>query len=236
MKEILNKVYSGSVDNYYEFLEQQLESNKKRVIVTANPEIMMQAENDVNLRNSLLGDRTLITADGIGVVKACKYVSKLKVERLAGVETVEKMLSFADKYSKNVMVYGSHQMVLDKFKDELDKKYPHLGYLLINGYDYSDQYFKDNLKSFQPDLIFVSMGVPRQEKIIYSYFDDVDKGIFIGCGGSIDVISGSKKRAPRWIQRLNIEWLYRIIKEPKRFKRFLNNQLSFIFKVMKEMK
>ena len=83
----------------------------------------------------------------------------------------------------------------------------------------------------KPDIILVAWGIPAQEKLIYKHLDKFDKGIFVGVGGSFDVISGHKKRAPKIFIKLNLEWLYRIIKEPKRLKRFYDSNVKFLFKV-----
>ena len=82
----------------------------------------------------------------------------------------------------------------------------------------------------------VALGIPNQEKLIYKHLKEFKKGIFIGVGGSFDVISGSKKRAPKLFVKFNIEWLYRICKEPSRLKRFWNNNVKFIFKIQKMKK
>lgn len=234
MRQILEKIYKGTRTDFFEEVQGKLSNDDKTVIVTANPEIMIHAEDESSLGHRLLEDDVLITADGIGVVKACKYILKRNVERIAGVETVDELLSFCEVEKKKVLVYGSKQSVLDLFSKVLNFKLPLLEYELINGYDYKEEYVLKSCQEFDADLILVCMGVPRQEKIIFNMIPKVNKGVFIGCGGSIDVLSGSKKRAPELVQKLNIEWLYRILKEPKRFNRFLKNQTKFVFKVIKE--
>ena len=83
----------------------------------------------------------------------------------------------------------------------------------------------------KPDICLIAMGIPMQEKLINKYFKNAKKGIYIGVGGSFDVLSGIKKRAPKLFIKLNLEWLYRIIKEPRRLKRFWNNNIKFLFKI-----
>ena len=100
---------------------------------------------------------------------------------------------------------------------------------------YHDIVFKEIIK-LKPDVVMVALGIPNQEKLIYKHLKEFKKGIFIGVGGSFDVISGSKKRAPKLFVKLNIEWLYRICKEPSRLKRFWNNNVKFIFKIQKMKK
>ena len=82
----------------------------------------------------------------------------------------------------------------------------------------------------QPDICLVALGIPEQELLINKYFNKFKKGIFIGVGGSFDVLSGHKKRAPKLMIKLHLEWLYRIIKEPKRFKRFWESNIKFMLK------
>ena len=103
--------------------------------------------------------------------------------------------------------------------------------ILINEKD-KDKVFLD-IVSKKPDIVLVALGIPLQEKLIYKYLDKFEKGIFVGVGGSFDVISGHKKRAPKVFIKLNLEWLYRIMKEPSRLKRFYDSNVKFIFKVRK---
>ena len=86
------------------------------------------------------------------------------------------------------------------------------------------------------DIVLVALGMPIQEKLIYKHLNEFDKGIFVGVGGSFDVLSGTKKRAPEFFIQHNLEWLYRITKEPSRLKRFYNNNIKFLFNVNKEKK
>lgn len=85
-----------------------------------------------------------------------------------------------------------------------------------------------------PDIMLVALGIPAQEKLIYKHLNKFKKGIFVGVGGSFDVLSGTKARAPEFFINHNLEWLYRILKEPSRIKRFYNSNVKFIFKVKHE--
>ena len=92
----------------------------------------------------------------------------------------------------------------------------------------------EKISKLKPDILLVALGIPMQEELIYRHMNEFNKGIIVGVGGTFDVLSGTKKRAPKIFIKLNLEWLYRIIKEPSRLKRFWNNNVKFIFKVRKE--
>lgn len=101
-----------------------------------------------------------------------------------------------------------------------------------NGYVQNKDAVFEKMKQLQPDIVLVALGMPQQEKLIYKHLKDFEKGIFVGVGGSFDVLSGMKQRAPHFFVKHNIEWLYRITKEPYRLKRFYNSNIKFIFRVM----
>ena len=116
----------------------------------------------------------------------------------------------------------------------INKEYPKVNILgYSDGYvDNKDDIFK-RIKNISPDIVLVALGVPKQELLIAKHYDSFSKGIFVGVGGTFDVISGTKKRAPQIIQKLNIEWLYRIIGNKERIKRFYDSNVKFIFKLRK---
>ena len=105
-----------------------------------------------------------------------------------------------------------------------------------DGYIEDKQAVMEDIKLKNPDVILVALGVPKQEKLIYDNLQDFKKGIFVGVGGSFDVISGSKKRAPKIFIKLNLEWLYRIAFSPSRWKRFYEGNIKYIFKLKKELR
>ena len=101
----------------------------------------------------------------------------------------------------------------------------------VDGYvDNKDEIF-EQMQKVKPDIILVALGIPNQEKLIYKNLSKFDKGIFVGVGGSFDVISGCKKRAPKIFVRLKLEWLYRITVEPSRLNRFYQSNIKYLFKI-----
>ena len=203
-------------------------------IVTANPETMMKSETDTEL-NKLLNDKdTILVPDGIGVVKASKMIGYDVKERIAGIDIANTLLDYGNKLKKTIYLFGSKQEIIDSMKDVLKEKYPNLKLVgSSNGYVQDKDKVFEEMSKLKPDIILVALGIPLQEKLIYKHLSLFDKGIFVGVGGSFDVLSGTKKRAPKIFIKTNTEWLYRIICEPKRLKRFYDSNVKFMFRVKK---
>lgn len=235
MKEYLKQVYSKSQNEYFKLLSKFLKNNEKKFIITANPETLTMSETDKEISKMLLDRNNDVVPDGIAIVKACKMLNIPVRERIAGVDIAEYLLKEASILKKKVYLFGSKQEVIDGMKKVIEEKYS--GIKLVgatNGYiEDKDKEF-ENIKIAKPDVVMVALGIPHQEKLIYKHLNEFDKGIFIGVGGSFDVLSGTKKRAPKIFIKTNTEWLYRIMCEPKRLKRFWNNNVKFMFKIRKE--
>lgn len=231
MKDILEKIYSQSENEFNKKLEKLLINNEKKFIITVNPEIVIKSYKDNDIKEMLLNDNNILVPDGISIIKkAKKYNINIK-ERITGVDISSKALEICNKNKKSIYLFGAKNDVLDKLIIKVKKEYPK-----INIVGFSDGYVTDKDKvmqeiiSLSPDLILVALGVPNQELLINKYIDKAQKGVFIGVGGTFDVLSGCKKRAPKLFIKLNLEWLYRIICEPKRLKRFIQNNIVFMFK------
>ena len=234
MKEILNNIYSKSCNSYYRFLKKMLKDNNKKFIITANPEIIMHAEKNDEINNMLNDKDVSIVPDGIAVVKAARMVGNNVQERITGVDIAEKLFEYCNELNKSLYLFGAKSEVIDCLTGVIKTKYPNVKLLgATNGYVADKDAVMEKIVKLKPDVVMVALGVPAQEKLIYKYYDKFKKGIFIGVGGSFDVLSGIKKRAPKIFIKTNTEWLYRIICEPKRLKRFWNNNIKFIFKVKK---
>lgn len=234
MKNLFEKLYNKSANSFYNLLKSNLKKEKKMFIVTANPETFMMSENDEELNKLLTNKETVLVPDGIGIVKASRMIGYDVKERITGIDIANELLKYGNELEKTIYLFGSKQEVIDSMLDVLKKNYPKLKVVgSSNGYEKDkDKVFK-KIISKKPDIVLVALGIPKQEKLIYKYLDKFDKGIFVGVGGSFDVISGYKKRAPKIFIKLNLEWLYRIIKEPKRLKRFYNSNVKFILEILK---
>lgn len=231
MKDILEKIYNEEENIFYSILEDLLITNRKKFIITVNPEIIMKSYKNIEIKEMLLNDNNILVPDGISIIKKAKQYNISIKERITGVDISSKALEICNKNKKSIYLFGSKKEVLDKLIININQKYPN-----INIVGFSDGYVEDKDKimkeiiSLSPDLILIALGVPNQELLINKYIEKAKKGVFIGVGGTFDVLSGYKKRAPKLFIKLNLEWLYRIICEPTRLKRFIQNNIVFMFK------
>ena len=228
----LRTITTNSRSKILKDLESELKKSKKRFIITANPETIMLAEKDSQIKDMLDNEDILKVPDGIAVVKACKKIKMSVKERITGCDLSVDLLEFANKHKKNLYLFGSKPEVIEKMAEVVKEKYPKIKLLKAqDGYVKDrDKVRKDIIKQ-KPDLCLVALGIPHQEKFINSIMDSVDKGIYMGVGGTFDVLSGSKKRAPKLFIKLNLEWLYRIMCEPSRLKRFYDSNIKFMLDV-----
>ena len=235
MKELINKIYKGTNEEFFNILDKRIKDNKKTFVITANPETLTYSEKDKDIFDMLNDKENLIIPDGIAIVKAAKMLGINIKERITGFDVCEHLLEYASINKKKVYLFGSKQEVIDGMKEVISTKYE--GIDLVgseNGYVKDKDKVFESISKLKPDIVMVALGIPNQEKLIYKHLNEFKKGIFIGVGGSFDVISGTKKRAPILFIKLNLEWLYRITTEPKRLKRFYNNNIKFMLKVKKE--
>ena len=221
-----------------EKIETILETGTKpHAIFASNPEKSFSVPKDPELYKAFK-NADILLPDGIGMVIAAKLLYGIKVERVAGFETFLNICKIAAKKDKGVYLYGAKEEVSKKAADLLIKRYPGLkisgrsnGYVTENEMD--DLVKKINESG--ADVLFMALGSPRQEKWFTKYKDSL-KNIKIcqGVGGSLDVIAGNVKRSPDiWI-KYNVEWLYRLLAEPKRIKRQIVLPI-FVMKIFFEL-
>lgn len=180
----------------------------------------------------------VINADGGSVILASKYLKKPLPERVAGIDLMQSLVALSEKKGYTVYLLGAKQEVVEKTAEVLTSKHPNLKLVgFHNGY-FKETAWPDiskELKEKRPDFVFVGITSPMKEYLIEYLQDDGNDSVFMGVGGSFDVISGVIPRAPMWMQKANLEWLFRVMQEPKRlFKRYFVGNWIFIKAVIKE--
>lgn len=182
----------------------------------------------------------IINADGASVIKASKYLGKPLPERVAGIDLMQSLVKLSEKKGYSVYLLGAKQEVVEKTAEVLKMDYPKLTIVGIhNGYFKEQEWpqISKELKAVSPDFVFVGITSPMKEYLIEYLQDDGNNFVFMGVGGSFDVISGNIPRAPKWMQKSGLEWLFRVIQEPRRLlKRYFVGNWVFIKAVRKEKK
>jgi len=218
--------------------EEMLNGNSPNLIVTPNPEIVMKAKKDLDYKK-ILNEASLVIPDGIGIIKGANILGTPLKERVAGYDLICNLLEKYKDGGKTFYFWGSKPGVAEIAKQKLEEKYPDIKILGTDDGYFDDEKKKqiiEKLSNLKPDVLLVGTGFPRQEKLIKELMPLNIFKIAIGCGGSIDVLSGTVKRAPKLFIKLHIEWSWRLIKEPSRIGRMmvLPKFLKEVKKVAKE--
>lgn len=200
-----------------------LSGDTSNLIVTPNPEIVMAAKDNEEFKN-IINHAALVIPDGIGVVKGASILGTPLKERVAGFDLISNLLELYKNGEHTFYFWGSKPGIAELAKQKLEEKYPNIK---IIGVD--DGYFDDNkkrkiienIRTLKPDILLVGTGAPKQEKIINELLDEKVFKIGIGCGGSLDVLSGTVKRAPKIFIKLHMEWAWRLLKQPSRIGRMM---------------
>ena len=221
-----------NVTSYEEIIEeitQRIKNNQKYRIISINlNKIILANENKEMIQ--IINSFDCFIPDGISIVKAS---NELK-ERITGIDLFEKICSEHEKIGAKIFLYGAQEEIVKAAKTNLQEKYKNIK---IVGYEKG--FIKNNedlikkINDSGANIVFIAMGSPKQEKWIYENSAKIKANIFMGVGGTFDIVSDRLKRAPKWIRKMGIEWLYRMLKEPKRLKN-VPLQIKYWYKLKKE--
>lgn len=202
-------------------------------VITINPEMIENASQNPDFAE-IINSAELVIPDGIGVEIGLKILG-YNVRRIAGIEFSHRMIEECAKNSQTVALVGAKPQIVEKAKENLEKEISGL-YITYahDGYFSNDEEIINELKIRQPRLVLCALGSPKQEEFIIKAKQVLPNALFVGVGGSFDVWSGVVERAPEIYQKLGLEWLYRTVKEPKRFKRIFPTLPLFVLKVLRE--
>ena len=222
-------------DLNYDDLESRVASDiaedRKSFIVAINPEKILKARRDKELFD-LLEKADYPIADGIGVVLASRIKKGNIKSRVTGIETMDELCRLSRDNGYRIFLYGAKEESVTGAESALKKKFPGINITgHINGYEKDSKKITEKINAGNADIIFVALGSPCQEKWIINNMDKLSCKVFMGVGGSFDVYSGAVKRAPERLRKMGLEWLYRLIKEPKRLFRQIK-LLKFIILVI----
>ena len=208
-----------------------IDSPKVSQIITINPEMIQTAEKDNNFSN-IIKEAEMVIPDGVGIELGLRITGK-NVQRIPGIDFAKRMLYEASRNDIPTAIIGAKEEVITKAVENLQKEISGLNIVYFhNGYFQDDNAVFEELKAKAPKLILVALGAPKQEEFIYKAKTILKPALMIGIGGSLDVWSGNIKRAPKVFQNLGLEWLYRTVTQPSRFKRIFPALPLFLLKVL----
>ncbi len=241
MREVVN-ILGVNIDNItakeaLDRAESFLGQDGVSVIFTPNPEIVMAGYENKSF-SEVLNSSDMCVPDGIGVVYGAKMIGEPLKERVPGFELCCGLLERMSKTGDGVFLFGSKPGIAELAGENIEKLYPGIKISGVrNGY-FSDEDIPGiigQINSSGAKLLMVCLGAPKQEKWIYDHKNELKVNLCIGAGGSLDVLSGTVKRAPKIFIRLNLEWFYRMCKQPSRIGRFTALP-KFVLTVMRETK
>lgn len=218
------KVDKVGVNQAVERIFKMLDERRTHTIFTPNSEIILKAYKDKEFCD-ILNDADLLTADGIGVVYASKILGDPIEQRAAGFDIACGLVDRIAETGHRLYLFGGKPAIAERAKRNLEKRYPFIQIVgTRNGY-FNEEETKDivnDINSVGADIVFVCLGAPKQEKWINENKNKLNAKVLMGIGGSLDVFAGEVERAPEFWCKSGLEWLYRLIKEPWRFKRMMD--------------
>lgn len=210
-----------------------LKREKTAAIYTPNPEIVLLAQENDALKEALLAGE-LVVPDGIGIIYASKIHRLGLQERVPGIDLMEKMLRFLNTTKGSLYILGGKPQVAEVAVSRILEVFPNIQIKGVrDGYFDHDEELKiiDEINEVKPDVLFVALGAPRQELWIHKHKTILSCKVAMGVGGAVDVWAGHVKRAPKWMQKIGLEWFHRLLIEPTRIVRMMRLPL-FMLKVL----
>ena len=218
-----------------------IKEHKNVYIVTPNVDHIIKLQKDEEFQQ-VYRDASLVLADGMPLLWAAKFLGTPLKEKISGSDLFPKLCAVAAERGYKVFFLGGREQAAEKAAEAL--KIRHSG-LKVAGYFFPPFEFEHNeaenelivrmIKQARPDILFVGLGAPKQEKWIYQFKNQYQVPVSIGVGVSFEFVSGIVKRAPLWIQRLGFEWFWRLAMEPKRlWKRYLTEDMFFFWLILKQ--
>lgn len=205
--------------------------------VVVNVAKLVCAQKDDKLR-AIINSCPLVNVDGAGIILGAKFLGINIPERVTGIDLMQQLIEHSAVKGYRIYFFGAEEEIVSKVVDIYKQKYPELviaGYR--NGYysDDEEESIVSEIKNSKADILFVAMGSPKKEIFLNKYSEKMQVPFTMGVGGSFDVIAGKVKRAPKWMQALDSEWIFRLIQEPKRmWKRYAVTNSMFAVMLIKE--
>lgn len=213
--------------------------SRNTIINTINPHSFCVAKKDKDFKKALL-DSDILIPDGIGIVLACRLLKGKKIPRITGADMHQHLLLEAERNKLKIFYLGASNNTLEKIQKRVTREYPNINIASFSPKFKSEFTEEETLEmitivnQFSPDILFIGMTAPKQEKWSHANKDGLNASIISSIGAVFDFYAGNVNRAPKWMMKIGMEWLYRFFREPKRmWKRYLINNTKFIYYVLK---
>ena len=220
-----------------EAVQQFIAEKKVALVATANAEMLMRSTQDEELKD-ILNQADLVVPDGAGTVWAAGHLGEPMPERVAGFDLAQELMREAPARGDRIYFFGSAPGVADKAKAKAEELYPGIQVVgTRNGFftEADEPGIIAEIKAARPDILLAALGVPKQEKWLKKHMQELQVPVSIGVGGTLDVMAGVMQRAPLWMQKAKLEWLFRGLKQPSRAGRLLALP-KFVLKVVASKK
>ncbi len=228
---------AGAIARVHQFIAARI----PRLIVTPNVDTVIQARRDAELKR-IYACADLTVPDGVPLLWAAKFLGQTLIERVNGTDLFEALCACGARFGHRVFLLGAAPGVAAQAAENLRRHHPGLN---IAGtysppYDFFDDVAENQkivamIRTARPDLLFVGFGTPKQEKWIHRHKHELQVPVSIGVGASFEYVAQTAARAPRWMQRAGLEWLFRILKYPGRYwKRYVNDVLLFFPLILRQ--
>ncbi len=229
------RVHRVGMQETLDCIEGWIRERTPRMVITADANALVLAQDDSEFRH-LLATADLVTPDGFGLLWAARRCGTPFPERVPGVELVARLAQLSHEHGYRLYFVGAAPGVAQRAAQNLLQRFPSARIVGIDhGYFTPEQEPEvlTRIRAVQPDVLLVGMGMPRQEKWIARHKDQLGVPVSVGVGGSFDVYAGVVRRAPRWMQRYGLEWLWRLLQDPRKIAK-VRNLPRFMWRVWQE--
>ncbi len=240
-KRLIEKIISLNIDliGYKDALAVIIDLALRRqasYICFANVHMTIEAYEDNEFTHQV-NNASLVLADGVPIVKSLKFIHGKSQERIAGMDVFPDLLKLLEKECLKVFFFGSTAETLERIRARAVREFPQLKIAGLYSPPFNrsldDEAYITLIKESGANLVFVALGCPKQEKWMACHSRKIDAPL-LGVGGAFPVYAGIASRAPFFMQNMGLEWLYRLIQEPRRlFKRYFKTNTLFIYLILK---
>lgn len=234
-------IHNISLNETIDLIDQFITKRQQAIVVTPNVDHIIKLQEDEEFKR-IYKNASLVLADGMPLLWAAKFLGTPLKAKISGSDLFTRLCEHSADKGYSIFFLGGRPDSAVKAKERLEKKYPQIKIVGVYSPPYGfEKDGKENskivnlIRETNPDILFVGLGAPKQEKWIYQYHKELNVPLSIGIGASFEFVSGMIKRAPVWMQQVGLEWFWRLMMEPKRlWKRYLIHDTKFFWLVLKQ--